>query len=236
VQNKRRSCEEVGFYSQAYDYPADVSPEVLFSKIKELNDCESIDGILVQLPLPDHIPTEKILETIIPHKDVDGFHAYNVGKLAQNKPGLRPCTPRGIMSLLSHTDITLVGIHACIVGASRIVGRPMALELLNEGATVTICHKQTRQLPQHIQQADLVVVAIGNPRFIQGDWIKPNAIVIDVGINRLPDGKIVGDVDFEQAKKKASWITPVPGGVGPMTIAQLLKNTLLAADLHETIF
>lgn len=233
VRKKRQSCEEVGFYSEAHDYPKDVAPEILFNKIEELNHSALIDGILVQLPLPVHISTDKVLESIAPHKDVDGFDAYNMGRLAQNKTGLRPCTPHGIIALLTHTDLTLKGCHACVVGASKIVGRPMALELLNHDATVTICHRYTKDLSLQIGQADLVVVAIGKPQFIQGSWIKPGAVVIDVGTNHTKEGKLVGDVDFEEAKKRASWITPVPGGVGPMTVAILMKNTMLASQMHQ---
>lgn len=229
VQKKRDACFAVGFHSEAHFYPQDISAQVLLEKIDELNRSPKIHGILVQLPLPPHIPTDEILEKISPSKDVDGFHAYNMGKLAQNKPGLRPCTPSGIMTLLSHTDLVLSGCQACIVGASNIVGRPMAFELLNKGATITICNSKTRDLAEQIQRADLVVAAIGKPRFIQGEWIKPGACVIDVGINRGQDKKLVGDVDFDSAAKRAKWITPVPGGVGPMTVLALLKNTLLAA-------
>lgn len=232
VQNKRNACKEVGFYSQSFNYPAEVTEDTLLNKIDELNHSAHIDGILVQLPLPPHISADKILESIAPHKDVDGFHPYNLGKLAQNQPGLRPCTPRGIITLLSHTNYDLMGTHVCMVGASRIVGRPMALELLNRDATVTICHRYTKDLQTQVQQADILIVAVGKPHLIPGDWIKPGAIIIDVGINRLPDGRLVGDVDFEQAKLRASWITPVPGGVGPMTVSSLLSNTLLAAKLH----
>lgn len=235
VRHKRRACEEVGFYSESYDYPSDISADELFKKIDELNHSPLIDGILVQLPLPLHIPTETILESIVPHKDVDGFHPYNLGKLAQNQSGLHPCTPGGVISLLSHTELPLKGANACVVGASRIVGRPMALELLNHDATVTICHRYTKNLSKILQQSDIVVVAIGNPLFIQGDWIKEGAVVIDVGTNRLSDGKLVGDVDFEEAKKRASWITPVPGGVGPMTVSGLLKNTLYAAQNNSAL-
>jgi methylenetetrahydrofolate dehydrogenase (NADP+)/methenyltetrahydrofolate cyclohydrolase len=232
VQKKRHACQEIGFHSQAFDLPADISEKELLNKIEELNQSELIDGILVQLPLPFHISTEKVIEAIAPHKDVDGFHPYNLGKLAQNQPGLRPCTPVGIVTLLSHTDVKLQGASVCMVGASRIVGRPMALELLNQDATVTICHRYTRDLANQVKQADIVIVAAGSPMLIQGNWIKKGAVVIDVGINRLESGQIVGDVDFEQAKLRASWITPVPGGVGPMTVVSLLKNTLLAAKLH----
>jgi methylenetetrahydrofolate dehydrogenase (NADP+)/methenyltetrahydrofolate cyclohydrolase len=233
VRNKRLACEEVGFYSKHYDYPADIDPKILFDTINELNHADHIDGILVQLPLPSHIDAEKVLESIAPHKDVDGFDAYNFGRLAQNLSGLHPCTSAGVMTLLARTGINLEGKHACVVGASRIVGRPMALELLNSDATVTICHRYTRDLPAHIAQADVLVVAIGQPRFIQGEWIKEGAVVIDVGITRLPDGTLSGDVDFATAKERASWITPVPGGVGPMTISTLLLNTMNAYRLHS---
>ncbi|MBS0289389.1 MAG: bifunctional methylenetetrahydrofolate dehydrogenase/methenyltetrahydrofolate cyclohydrolase FolD [Proteobacteria bacterium] len=230
VQKKRNACHAVGFHSQAHDYPADLPEDTLLNKIDELNDSAHIDGILVQLPLPSHISTEKVLERIAPHKDVDGFHPYNLGKLAQNQPGLRPCTPCGIMTLLSHTSVNLQGAQACMVGASRIVGRPMALELLNHEATISICHRFTKDVPYHVSKADILIVAVGQPQLVKGDWIKPGAVVIDVGINRLTDGRIVGDVDFEQAKSRAAWLTPVPGGVGPMTVVSLLKNTLMAAN------
>ncbi|MCS5711729.1 bifunctional methylenetetrahydrofolate dehydrogenase/methenyltetrahydrofolate cyclohydrolase FolD [Candidatus Berkiella aquae] len=233
VERKRHACQAVGFYSEAFDFPSDISADVLLQKIDELNASEKIDGILVQLPLPSHIPSEQVLERIAPHKDVDGFHAYNMGKLVQGQPGLRPCTPHGVMTLIAHTGIELNGCEACIVGASRIVGRPMAIELLNAGATVTICHRFTKDLQSHLATADLVVVGIGQPQFIQGEWMKKGAVIIDVGTNRLPNGKLVGDVDYDSASKIASWITPVPGGVGPMTVATLLSNTLLAAQLAQ---
>ena len=233
VQRKRHACKAVGFYSQAFDYPEDISAELLLQKIDELNQAQEIDGILVQLPLPSHIPSEQVLERIAPHKDVDGFHAYNMGKLVQGQAGLRPCTPHGIMTLLANTPLDLKGCQACVVGASRIVGRPMAIELLNAGATVTVCHRFTKDLPGHLKNADLVVVGIGNAQFIRGEWIKEGAVVIDVGTNHLPNGKLVGDVDFESAKLRASFITPVPGGVGPMTVATLLANTLAASELAQ---
>lgn len=229
VQKKRDACEEVGFISQAFDFPETVDSKTLLETIDKLNASPDIHGILVQLPLPAHIPKEEVLARISPAKDVDGFHAYNMGKLAQNEPGLRPCTPHGIMTLLSHTPLKLPGCQAIVIGASNIVGRPMALELLNHGATVTICNSKTVHLKEKILQADLVVVAIGKAHFVHGDWIKPGAVVIDVGMNRTAEGKLVGDVDFETAKLRASWITPVPGGVGPMTVVTLLKNTLQAA-------
>lgn len=234
VERKRQACKAVGFHSQAFDYPASMSEEALLEKIDELNHDELIDGILVQLPLPAHIRSELVLERINPHKDVDGFHAYNMGKLMQGQEGLRPCTPHGIMTLLTHANITLKGCHACVVGASRIVGRPMAIELLNAGATVTICHRFTQDLPSQLAQADVVVVGIGQAQFIKGEWIKPGAVIIDVGTNHLENGKLVGDVDFESAKERASFITPVPGGVGPMTVATLLANTLVAAQLKNS--
>ncbi len=233
VQKKRDACEEVGFYSEAHFFPETVSAETLLLKIEELNLDPKIHGILVQLPLPKTIPSDVILEKISPHKDVDGFHAYNIGKLAQNKPGLRPCTPSGIMTLLSHTDLKLMGCQACIIGTSNIVGRPMAFELLNHGATVTICNSKTRDLPKQILQADLLIAAVGKAKIIQGEWIKSNAVVIDVGINRDTHKKLCGDVDFETAKMRAGWITPVPGGVGPMTVVALLKNTLQAAEFID---
>lgn len=234
VANKRQACQTVGFYSESYHYPQEVTSEALFEKITELNHSPTIDGILLQLPLPSHLPIDSLLAHIHPQKDVDGFHPYNMGTLAQNRTGLRPCTPMGIMTLLKHTQCTLKGMEACIVGASRIVGRPMAFELLNAEATVTICQRSTQNLSQHVQKADLLIVATGNPCLIQGNWIKPGAIVIDVGINRTKENKLIGDVDFENAKQRASWITPVPGGVGPMTVSSLLKNTLYACEHYAT--
>ncbi len=193
-----------------------------------LNNDDKIDGILVQLPLPDHLDANLVIETISPEKDVDGFHSENIGKLMQNKPYLRPCTPKGVMTMLATTGIDLVGKDCVVVGASNIVGRPMAMELLNARATVTICNSKTTGLSSKLKNADIVVAAVGIPKMIQGDWIKPGAIVIDVGINRLDSGKLVGDVDFDAASTNAAWMTPVPGGVGPMTIATLLENTLTA--------
>lgn len=231
VRNKRLHCQEVGFYSESYDFPENTSTETLLDKIQELNHSPRIDGILVQLPLPKHIETEKILGAIHPSKDVDGFHAYNMGKLVQNQAGLYPCTPRGIMTLLSHTDLKLEGIQACVVGASTIVGKPMALELINANATVTICHRFTHSLQDHLKTADLVIVAIGQPEFIKGAWLKEGSCIIDVGTNLLPTGKLVGDVHFASAKERVKWITPVPGGVGPMTISSLLKNTFMANQM-----
>ena len=202
--------------------------------IDQLNEDAEIDGILVQLPLPPHIDSEIVIERIHPDKDVDGFHPYNVGRLVQRIPQLRPCTPYGVITLLEHIGVDIRGMEAVIVGASNIVGRPMGLELLLAGCTVTTCHRFTRDLKDHVGRADLLVVAVGKPNFIPGEWIKPGAVVIDVGINRLDNGKLVGDVEFESAAQRASWITPVPGGVGPMTIATLLQNTLYVAEsLHN---
>tara|TARA_R110002049_G_scaffold152518_3_gene316571 strand:- start:336 stop:1193 length:858 start_codon:yes stop_codon:yes gene_type:complete len=234
VGSKRRSCEEIGFKSDSHDLPIDTSEAVLLALIDELNADNEIDGILVQLPLPKHINTEAVIERIAPHKDVDGFHPYNVGRLAQRNPQLRPCTPKGIMTLLKKTKIDLHGLEAVVVGASNIVGRPMALELLLAGCTTTVCHRWTKDLEFHVRRADLLVVAVGKPNFIPGEWIKEGAIIIDVGINRLEDGTLTGDVEFNIAKQKAAWITPVPGGVGPMTVATLMENTLYAAEeLHK---
>ena len=234
VSHKRKDCEEVGFMSKAYDLPASTSQAELLSLIDNLNDAAEIDGILVQLPLPAHLDASQLLERIRPDKDVDGFHPYNVGRLAQRIPLLRPCTPKGIMTLLESTGADLHGRHAVIVGASNIVGRPMALELLLAGCTVTVTHRFTKDLPGHLASADLVVVAAGKPGLVKGEWIKPGAIVIDVGINRQADGKLIGDVVFDTALPRAGWITPVPGGVGPMTRACLLENTLYAAEsLHS---
>lgn len=234
VSHKRKDCEEVGFLSEAYDLPADTSQDELMALIDRLNEEPSIDGILVQLPLPEHLDASLLLERIRPDKDVDGFHPYNIGRLAQRMPLLRPCTPKGIMTLLQSTGADLYGMHAVVVGASNIVGRPMAMELLLAGCTVTVTHRFTKDLPTHVGQADIVVVAAGKPGLVKGEWIKPGAIVIDVGINRQADGKLVGDVTFDAALPRASWITPVPGGVGPMTRAGLLENTLHAAEhLHK---
>ncbi len=226
VRNKDNACKEVGFYSEKIDKPADITQEELLSEIKRLNTDDRIDGILVQLPLPNHLDTNLVIETISPEKDVDGFHSENIGKLMQNKPYLRPCTPKGVMTMLATIGVDIVGKDCVVVGASNIVGRPMAMELLNAGATVTICHSRTQDLPGKLKLADIVVVAVGIPQMVKGEWIKDGAIVIDVGINRLDSGKLVGDVDFESTIDIASWITPVPGGVGPMTIATLLENTL----------
>ena len=234
VGSKRRACEEVGFKSIAYDLPASTSEEELLSIIDDLNANDDIDGILVQLPLPDHIPDGIIIERIRFDKDVDGFHPYNVGKLALRQPVLRPCTPRGVMTLLEKTGIEVRGKDAVVVGASNHVGRPMALELLLAGCTTTVCHRFTKDLESLVRNAELLVVAVGKPSIVKGEWIKPGAVVIDIGINRNEQGKLVGDIDFEEAKQHAAYITPVPGGVGPMTVATLLENTIDAADsLHS---
>lgn len=233
VRNKRKMTEGVGLVSRAYDYPGDLAEAELLAVINALNADPEIHGILVQLPLPKQIDAERVVECIDPAKDVDGFHPCNLGHLVRKTPRLRPCTPYGCMRLLADTGVDLVGQHAVVIGQSNIVGRPMALELLMARCTVTICHSATRDLPNIVRQADILVAGVGRPRFVQGDWVKPGAIVVDVGINRLPDGKLCGDVDFEAAKARASWITPVPGGVGPMTIAMLLANTLRAAELQD---
>ena len=234
VRNKRNACQQVGIISIAHDLPVETTQEALLSLIDELNMDESIDGILVQLPVPEHINPETIIERIHPDKDVDGFHPYNIGRLALRVPVLRPCTPRGIMTLLESTGETIKGKDVCIVGASNIVGRPMGLELLLAGCTVTTCHRFTKNLAAHIGRADILIVAVGKPGLVKSEWIKENAIIIDVGINRLDNGRLVGDIDFDTAKDRAGHITPVPGGVGPMTVATLLQNTVDAADdLHS---
>lgn len=234
VKNKRKACLEVGFVAKDYDLPADTTEAELLNLIHKLNTDTSIDGILVQFPLPSHINTEVVIETITPDKDVDGFHPYNIGRLMQRNPLLRPCTPKGIMTLLSKHIDNFKGKHAVIVGASNIVGRPMLMELLLAGCTVTNCHRFTQDLPEHLSRADIVVVAVGKPHFIDGKYLNPNSIVVDVGINRLDDGRLVGDVDFDSAVSRVKAITPVPGGVGPMTIATLLENTLYACqNIHR---
>ena len=233
VRNKRRTTDAVGMQSFAVDLPAEAGEARLLSAIDRLNADEAVSGILVQLPLPKNIASERVIERIDPHKDVDGFHPYNVGRLVLKMPTLRPCTPYGCMQLLAATGESLVGRHAVVIGQSNIVGRPMALELLMARCTVTICHSATRDLPAIVRQGDIVVAAVGKPKFVPGDWIRDGAIVIDVGINRGENGKLVGDVDFEGARERAAWITPVPGGVGPMTIATLLANTLRAAEWQD---
>ncbi|OGT38731.1 MAG: bifunctional methylenetetrahydrofolate dehydrogenase/methenyltetrahydrofolate cyclohydrolase [Gammaproteobacteria bacterium RIFCSPHIGHO2_12_FULL_37_14] len=229
VQNKRQACEQVGIHSVYHHLPSQIEEEKLLSLITSLNQDEKVDGILLQLPLPQHIDADKMLEHIHPHKDVDGFHPYNLGRLAQRRPLLRPCTPYGVMMLLNHIKQDYKSKHAVIVGASNIVGRPMALELLIAGSTVTICHRFTHDLSSYVKQADILVSAVGKPGLIKGSWIKPGSTIIDVGIVRLPDGTITGDVEFDIAKEQAAWITPVPGGVGPMTVAMLLQNTFTSA-------
>ena len=231
VNNKRKACAEVGFNSYSYDLPTKTSEDELISLIDTLNSSEDVDGILVQLPLPTHINTTAIIERINPTKDVDGFHPYNLGRLAQGNPLLRPCTPFGVIQLLKHYQIALHGKHALVVGASNIVGRPMALEFLLAKATVTICHSATQQLEQHIRMADLIVVATGCHNVVKPDWLHSTQTIIDIGIHRRQDGTIHGDLDFNEARKKVRWITPVPGGIGPMTICTLLQNTLVAANL-----
>jgi len=233
VRNKRRACEEAGLVSVAHDLPASTPEAALLALIDRLNADPAIDGILVQSPLPKHIDAHKVIERIDPTKDVDGFHPYNVGRLALRMPLLRPCTPYGVMLMLATTGIAVRGKDAVIVGQSNIVGRPMALELLMAGATITVCHSATRDLRAEVARAEILVVATGKPAMIPGAWVREGAIVIDVGINRLPDGKIAGDVEFAAARERAGWITPVPGGVGPMTIATLMKNTLESALLRQ---
>lgn len=234
VGSKRKSCTEIGITSKSYDLPEATTEQALLELIEELNQDDTVDGILVQLPLPKHIDSTKVIEKISPEKDVDGFHPYNVGRLCQRIPTLRACTPYGVMKLLETTGISFYGKHAVIVGASNIVGRPMALELLLAGCTVTVTHRFTEDLASHIRQADILVVAVGKPKFIKGEWIKEGAVVVDVGINRI-EGKLVGDVEFEIAAERAAYITPVPGGVGPMTVAMLMQNTLSAYEKHENL-
>lgn len=233
VANKRRACERAGMRSLSYNLPSETSEAELLRLIDELNSDDTVDGILVQLPLPVQINAERVIDRINPAKDVDGFHPYNVGRLALRMPTLRPCTPRGVMTMLNSLDVDLHGLTAVVVGASNIVGRPMSLELLLAGCTVTTCHRFTKDLRGIVGGAELLVVAVGKPGFIPGDWIRPGAIVIDVGINRLETGKICGDVDFDGARQRAAWITPVPGGVGPMTVATLMENTLTALEHRE---
>jgi methylenetetrahydrofolate dehydrogenase (NADP+) / methenyltetrahydrofolate cyclohydrolase len=233
VGKKVKACEEVGFLSRQIVLESNISQQELINEVEKLNGDVQIDGILVQLPLPEHLNTSQILETIRADKDVDCFHPYNIGRLAQRIPQLRPCTPYGIMLMLESIGQSVKGLDCVVVGASNIVGRPMAMELLLQGGTVTVCHKFTKDLASHIARADLVIVGVGIPNLVKGDWIKPGAIVIDVGINRLKSGKLTGDVEFDVAAEKASWITPVPGGVGPMTVATLMHNTLMAAEIQD---
>lgn len=235
VRNKRRASKQVGFEARDYDLPVDVAHGTLMALIERLNGDSSIHGILVQLPLPGHLDATELINHIDPRKDVDGFHAENVGRLALRQLGLRPCTPKGVMTLLAHTDRPVRGQHAVVVGVSNHVGRPLALELLIAGCTTTCCHRFTRDLEHHVRDADILIVAVGKPALIPGAWVKPGAVVIDVGINRLDDGRLAGDVEFDAASARASWITPVPGGVGPMTVATLMENTLEAAEALDPI-
>lgn len=230
VGSKRNACKEVGITSKAYDLPATTTQTELEVLIDQLNEDPEVDGILVQLPLPAGLDAQAILERINPFKDVDGFHPFNMGRLAQRNPALRPCTPRGVITLLDSIGLDLHGMNAVVVGASNIVGRPMSLELLLAGATTTVCHRFTHDLQAHVERAEVLVVAVGRPHFIPGAWVRPGAVVIDVGINRLPSGQLVGDVEFDTAAERASYITPVPGGVGPMTVATLMQNTLQACN------
>lgn len=233
VRNKKLTCQKSGIESRSYELPSETTQDDLLKLVDELNDDPAVDGILVQLPLPAHIDSQAVLERIEPHKDVDGFHPYNVGRLVVKMPLMRPCTPKGVMTLLEAYGIDPKGKKAVVVGASNIVGRPQALELLLSRATVTICHSATHNLADEVAAADILVVGVGIPNFVKGEWVKPGAVVIDVGINRLDDGSLCGDVEFDVAKERASMITPVPGGVGPMTIATLLENTVHAASLHD---
>ena len=233
VRNKKLTCQKSGIESRSYELPSETTQDDLLKLVDELNGDPAVDGILVQLPLPAHIDSQAVLERIEPHKDVDGFHPYNVGRLVVKMPLMRPCTPKGVMTLLEAYGIDPKGKKAVVVGASNIVGRPQALELLLSRATVTICHSATQNLADEVAAADILVVGVGIPNFVKGEWVKPGAVVIDVGINRLDDGSLCGDVEFDVAKKRASMITPVPGGVGPMTIATLLENTVHAASLHD---
>ncbi|MFM1891224.1 MAG: methylenetetrahydrofolate dehydrogenase (NADP+)/methenyltetrahydrofolate cyclohydrolase [Pseudomonadota bacterium] len=235
VRNKRNACAQVGFHSELIELSGETSQAQLLTLIDELNSRDDIDGILVQLPLPPQIDEHLVTEHILPTKDVDGFHPYNVGRLTLRMPLLRSCTPKGVMTMLGRTGMELAGKDAVIIGQSNIVGRPMALELLMARCTITVCHSRTRDLADKVAGADILVAAVGVPNFVQGSWVKPGAVVIDVGINRLEDGSLCGDVDFAAASERAGWITPVPGGVGPMTVATLLENTLQAAELHAAV-
>ena len=230
VRNKRKACLQVGFRSFDHDLPAQTSQAEVFALIDRLNVDPAVHGILVQSPLPAHFDEDALVDRIAPTKDVDGFQAINVGRLALRRFGLRPCTPKGVMTLLGHTDRPVRGQHAVVVGVSNHVGRPLVLELMIAGCTITCCHRFTKDLESFVRQADILIVAVGKPGLVKGEWIKPGAVVIDVGINRLDDGRLVGDVEFDAAAERASWITPVPGGVGPMTVATLMENTLEAAE------
>ena len=228
VRNKELACKQAGFFSDKIIKSENITEEQLLEEVERLNNNPQIDGILVQLPLPKHIDANKVIEHISPLKDVDGFHSENIGKLMQNKSHLRPCTPKGVMTMLESIDCQIEGMNCVVIGASNIVGRPMAMELLNARGTVTICNSKTKDLPGKVREADILVVGVGIPKMVKGDWVKEGAVVIDVGINRLEDGSLVGDVDYDAIKDTAGAITPVPGGVGPMTIATLLENTLIA--------
>ncbi len=233
VSNKRKACAEVGILSQAHDLPGNTTESALLDLIDQLNADLTVDGILVQLPLPQHFDPETVIERIRPDKDVDGFHPYNIGRLAVRMPTFRSCTPYGVMKLLATSGETIRGKHSVVIGASNHVGRPMGLELLLAGCTVTVCHRFTQNLAKHVADADILVVAVGKPGLVKGEWIKPGSMVIDIGMNRLTDGTLCGDVEYATAKQRAGWLTPVPGGVGPMTVAMLLENTLFAAEeLH----
>lgn len=233
VRNKRLACEKVGITSSAFDLPADTTEIGLQQLIDDLNADDEIDGILLQLPLPSHIDDTAIVERIIPSKDVDGFHPYNIGRLAVRQPTLRSCTPYGVIKMLQTLPVNLKGLDAVVVGVSNHVGRPMGLELLLAGCTVTSCHRHTKDLAKLVGEADLVIAAAGKAGLVKGEWIKEGAIVVDIGINRLESGKLAGDVEFDAAKERAGWISPVPGGVGPMTVATLMENTLLALEMVE---
>jgi methylenetetrahydrofolate dehydrogenase (NADP+)/methenyltetrahydrofolate cyclohydrolase len=233
VRTKRKACAQTGIRSVEHDLPSSTTEAELLALVDALNDDDSVDGILVQLPLPPHMESSKVIERIHPDKDVDGFHPYNVGRLAQRLPRLRSCTPYGVMELFRHYGIDVKGQHAVVVGASNIVGRPMTLELLLYGATVTVTHRFTTDLEDHVRRADIVIAAAGVAGLVKGEWIKPGAVVVDVGLSRGKDGKLRGDVEYEAAAERASMITPVPGGVGPMTVAMLMENTLQAADLRR---
>ena len=230
VNNKRIACNEIGILSIAHDLPSDTSEADLLELIQQLNQDPTVDGILVQSPLPEHISEDAVVECIRPEKDVDGFHPYNIGCLAVRKPTLRSCTPYGVMKLLESTGAEIKGQHAVVVGASNHVGRPMALELLLAGCTVTVCHRFTQDLAEQVSRADILVVGVGKPGLVKGEWVKSGAIVVDIGINRREDGRLVGDIEFDAAQERASWITPVPGGVGPMTVAMLMANTVQAME------
>jgi len=232
VGMKEKACSQVGIYSLLHRLNESATQEELIELIQELNDNASIDGILVQLPLPKHMDTDAILETIAPHKDVDGFHPYNVGRLVQGLSGFKPCTPYGVMKLLEANDINVCGMDACVIGRSNIVGKPMATLLLHAGASVSVCHSQTKSMERYTKGADLIIVGVGKPNLLTAEMVKDGTIVVDVGINRIEDGSLVGDVDFDAVSKKCSFITPVPGGVGPMTIAMLLSNTLESAQIR----